>query len=151
MEQLDKITDRILEQAKVSNQLQTQPVSSSLQSIGESYNQEQKSLVAAQLGACLAVQRTYGKQASDIQVVAKIFLADLSDYPAEKVAGALEKWRKTSPEFPTPADIIAILDNKPKMSADVYRTMLKRFKDSGYNEFTEAGRYVKAYEAEFGS
>lgn len=114
------------------------------------FNEEEKSAIAIQLSACLAVQRTYGKQASDLGAVVKIFLSDLNEYASPQIAEALEIWRTKSPEFPTPADIIAILDDKPKMSVDIYRTMLKKYKDSGYNEYSEAGIYVKNYEREFG-
>lgn len=115
------------------------------------FSSQDKKEVNTALAIALACQRTYGKQGQDLELLCGIFLEVLKAYKADQITRAFDKWLRTSPEFPTPADIISILEAKPKMSDAVYRQMLKKYKDSGYNEYTEAGRYVLAYEAEFGS
>lgn len=109
------------------------------------YSPTEKGDIIAQLGACLAVQRTYGKQAADIQVVAKIFIDDLKDYSANEVVNAISKWRKSSPEFPTPADIIKLLDPAPKFDKSVYISLNKRRGD--FTQYSWEYDYLKAYEA----
>ena len=108
------------------------------------YSPTEKGDIIAQLGACLAVQRTYGKQAADIQVVAKIFIDDLKDFSANEVVEAISKWRKTSPEFPTPADIINLLNPKPTFDKSVYLSLIKR--KGEVHRYSKEYDYIKAYE-----
>lgn len=109
-----------------------------------SYSPDEKANITAQLGACLAVQRTYGKQASDITTVSKIFFEDLKEFSGKDVAQAIAKWRKTSPEFPTPADIFAILDPTPKLDRATYISLNKR--KSSLSDNSQEMRYIRAYE-----
>lgn len=97
-----------------------------------------------QLTACAAVQRTYGKQADDIKAVAKIFLADLAGYSAQQISDAMQKWRKQAQEFPTPADIIALLDKKPKLDGNVYGELLNKQKRGEIIGFSES-EYMRKY------
>ena len=157
MEQLDKITDKLIgniqSQAKPTQSLPRQSLSvqgNSNPVASLEYGIEDKIALNDALGACLVVQRTYGRQGEDMPATMRIFLQDLKQYTMPKIVDAVNKWRKSSPEFPTPADIIAILDSKPKMSVDMYRVHRKTYEANGFNEYTEAGQYVKAYEKEFG-
>ena len=113
---------------------------------------EKESLTKA-IGACLAVQRTYGKQAGDTDLVVGIFIRVLNAYSSQDVIQAIKQWILESSEFPTPADIKRILDGKPKMSDAVYRRALKvsqdhegKFSDSFDRK--KALEYVKFYEKE---
>lgn len=125
-------------------QLQKSQTSLSLQSTEASYSQDDKAAIAAQLASCLATQRTYGKQAADITAVAKIFLEDLKEFSGYNVAQAIARWRKTSPEFPTPADIINLLNPKPQFDRAVYTALNKRRADLA--PYSKELAYLEAYE-----
>lgn len=100
--------------------------------------------LSAELGASLVSQRTYGKQGEDIRVLTKVFLDDLKAYEPVKVLLAIKQWRKTDPNFPTPADIEAILNPKPKFDYAVYQRLLDRSKRE--NLYHDEWKYIKAYE-----
>jgi hypothetical protein len=67
------------------------------------------------------VQRTYGSQAEDLELMIKIFIDDLSQYAPEKIIEAFSAWRKNETDFPTPADIknILVLSTKRKNIMDL--------------------------------
>ena len=85
------------------------------------------------LGVCVLVQKTYGKQASDLDKIAKIF-AHLFD-----ILKAIKKWVLTSSDFPTPRDILKILEGKKELDASVYQSAKKIAYDT-------EGRYSKSYD-----
>lgn len=76
--------------------------------------------LSAALGACLLTQRTYGRQGGEIEALTDIFLDDLKNYEPEHVLAAIKKWRLVDPNFPTPADIINLLEKKPKLDKALY-------------------------------
>jgi len=73
------------------------------------------------------LQKLYGKSPEDAPTITKLFQTILAEQPAEKVTKALEIWLQRSTEFPTPADIIALIKNngKPPVSeariSSIYR------------------------------
>lgn len=145
MEHISQITAKILTEAE-NNPLPKPPSIVSPQSKVATYDEkEKKSAIITQLAACLAVQRTYGKQAGELHTVVKIFLSDLSEYTGEKVAEAIVKWRKTRQEFPTPADIAGILNPQPRFDSAVYREMIERRKRN--EERYSDAEYMRKYEA----
>ena len=97
------------------------------------------------LASCQIVQRTYGKQAENLDKVTNIFLAVLNQYEPEKVIKAVKEWIKSSSEFPTPADIESILNSKPKFDYAVYQS-LQRERSNGTNLTSEQWKYLEAYE-----
>lgn len=111
------------------------------------YTQEHRRLIAGHLGACLAVQRTYGKQGGDLNTMTKIFCAALKHYEPKQVTAALEQWMTKSPEFPTPADIKQMIDPEPVWDGAVYtRLSIKARKDGGAMT-SEEWEYLRKYEA----
>jgi len=101
--------------------------------------------IIGELAACAIVQRTYGKQGEDLEVAAKIWSKDLQGWAGEDIAEAMEYWRMKSQEFPTPADIIAILERQPKMDGAVYREFLNRRKNG--DVLTQSQKnYIENYE-----
>lgn len=48
------------------------------------------------------------------------FLAVLKHYEPKKVIQAVKEWVVKSPEFPTPSDIVAIVENRPKLDHSIY-------------------------------
>lgn len=101
--------------------------------------------LSAELGASLVSQRTYGKQGEDIKVLTKVFLEDLKAYEPVKVMQAIKQWRMISPEFPTPADINAILAPQPKFDKNVYYSLNERLKRGDKLSFGEMN-YIRKYE-----
>jgi hypothetical protein len=102
--------------------------------------------ISLELANSLIAQRTYGKQGGDIAVLADIFLTDLQGYEPDKVLQAIRQWRRTSPEFPTPADIEAILNPKPKFDSFLYQRLLKKSQTSGEFMMPSEWEYIKKYE-----
>ena len=109
------------------------------------YTPEQKDTLNHALGACLVTQRTYGKQATDMEKALKVFIRVLSDYEPEKVIQAIKKWLLTSPDFPTPADILNILNPQPKFDYAVYNALNDRLKRGEKLDYSQM-EYIKAYE-----
>ena len=69
----------------------------------------------------------------------------LKDYDAHKVVEAIRTWLKTSPEFPTPADILVIVDPLVKLDKSVYVNLCKR-RDSGDYLLKKEKDYIRFYE-----
>lgn len=110
-----------------------------------SYSQEDKAELLDVLGACLVVQKTYGKQGADLQSTYAVFLKVLNKYPMQKIVEAVTKWLEVGTEFPTPADIIKLLDPTPKFDKSVYISLNKRRGD--FTQYSWEYDYLKAYEA----
>lgn len=98
------------------------------------------------LGACLLVQRTYGKQGSDIEKITNVFLKILSGFEPERVIDAVKEWVETSSEFPTPADILQILNPKPKFEYAVYQRLAHKAKVDGVSMTSDEWSYLRGYE-----
>lgn len=105
------------------------------------------------LSACSLVQRTYGKQAADIDKVTKVFAKILSQYEPDKVIDAIGSWLTNSTDFPTPADIVRIVAGKQKLDPGIYQRAQRVAADSK-GEFSdaydrkEAKKYCRYYERE---
>ena len=76
------------------------------------FSKESRQDIAKQIIACRAVQKTYGGNVNDIELVIRVFIDDLSQFEPDKIIEALAKWRKEEADFPTPADIKKILSVK---------------------------------------
>lgn len=108
------------------------------------FTPEEIGSLGIQLGACLVVQRTYGKQGGDIEAMTRVFAKDLEKFPAVRVIKALEQWRLKSPEFPTPADICNLLNPTPVWSAAVFQELVERRKKGEVMSYSEE-EYIKGY------
>lgn len=109
------------------------------------YTADDKEQLNHALGACLAVQRTYGKQAGDFEKVVQVFIKLMQGHEPMKVIAAIREWVMKSPEFPTPADILGILSPQPKFDYAMYSSFnekLKRGEQLGYMQL----EYINAYE-----
>lgn len=94
------------------------------------------------------VQRTYGKQGADIDKITKIFLRVLSDYEPSAVIQAIKRWLQESPEFPTPSDIVKMLNPAKKFDKEVYIAFCQQAQRGEVGEYKNraAYDYIKAYE-----
>ncbi len=97
------------------------------------------------LGACQLAQRTYGKQADNLDKVADIFVRLLKNHEPQKVIEAIKQWLLTEQNFPTPADIENILNPKPKFDFAVYNRIQNKLKIGDYVSEKEH-KYLKLYE-----
>lgn len=113
--------------------------------IQEEHSKTDKIAIATELGKCLLVQRTYGSQGGDTQKMMAVFLGDLQGYNPEQILGAIQKWRLVSQQFPTPSDIISILNPVPKFDYAVYSRLIKK-KDGFENLNGKEWAYIRAYE-----
>ena len=91
------------------------------------------------LGVCVLVQKTYGKQASDLDKIARIFAHLFKNYEINDILKAIKKWVFTSSDFPTPRDILKILEGKRELDANIYQSAKKIAYDT-------EGRYSKSYD-----
>lgn len=105
--------------------------------------------------SCFTVQKLYGRDAGSLEAVTSVFHRLLATYPANKVIRAFELWMTRSQEFPTPADIISIINNNGRkpLSREVYISISK--KEPEYRT-PEDWAYIRNYEQdqqreEFGS
>lgn len=98
------------------------------------------------LGEELVGLRAYGKTGDDIPAITELFLKKFSQYEPAKVINAIEQWGLTGTgDFPTPPDIEAILNPKPKFDHTVYRRLLDLNK-SGDRLTSTQWEYIKLYE-----
>jgi hypothetical protein len=110
------------------------------------YSEQNITSIANALGVCLLAQRTYGKQAADIDKLTKIFIKVLNDFEPDRVLSAIKQWLLKSPEFPTPADIKNILRPTPKLDKAVYVSIKKKIADGSVFVADAEYTYLKFYE-----
>jgi|GEM_PF-3888949 len=96
---------------------------------------------------CIATQKLYGRDTANAGQVTEVFHTMLADYPADKVVRAFETWLSRSQEFPTPADIIGLIqrNGRPPLSKERYIAINK--KDGEYRT-PDDWQYLRDYEAE---
>lgn len=62
--------------------------------------------------SCFAVQKMYGRAPENLEAINQIFHRLLADHPGNLVIKAFETWMRTNQEFPTPADIIGLVERR---------------------------------------
>lgn len=97
--------------------------------------------------ACFSVQKMYGRQPENIEVINQVFHRILGKYRGNRVLMAFEAWMERSQEFPTPADIVSLLkrNGRPPLSKEIYISISKKepeFRNS--NDW----QYLREYEAQ---
>src|SRR3984885_15906300 len=69
---------------------------------------------------CWNTLHRYGKTSDDFDGIVKTWLGFLGRYPTKAVASAFDKYIRHRREFPTPADIIAIIQSSVKRDGAYY-------------------------------
>jgi hypothetical protein len=94
---------------------------------------------------CCAVFPTYGKDEEQLTDALQMFNMCLHDYTAEQIKGAFLAWMKSNKQFPTPADIINLIErgNKPAFDRAVYTSISKKQPEDRIDEEWE---YMKDFE-----
>lgn len=102
--------------------MQSEPLTKQLQEVKSSvvHTDTDKSKINHALGICLLTQRTYGKQASDMEKLVAAYIRILSDYTSEQIVSAIKSWLLKSPEFPTPSDIKRVITSDMPVPVEVY-------------------------------
>lgn len=97
------------------------------------------------LGFCWKSLHLYGKRPEDFEGIVTVYLGFLGKYPAEKVHAAFEKYIRNRREFPTPSDIIAIIEGRIKRDVGVYKNLLKQRREGQFLS-DDDHKYIREYE-----
>lgn len=84
------------------------------QKLALSESKESRDKLDEILGACLALQKLYGRDVANAGTIIDLFQRMMGKYPADKVINAFEVWMERSQEFPTPADIVSLVKRNGK-------------------------------------
>lgn len=101
--------------------------------------------MAQAIAQCYHTLDRYGRDAQGLEVAQRLFIRVLGGYPASEVIPAFEKHVAQSRNFPTPSDIVGILEGRVKRDASYYRRLLDRIKAGDFLSEDES-RYLHAYE-----
>lgn len=123
------------------------PATRSPQSIAPlpTWKMADKATLSQALSRVCALQRQYGKTQGELETLVEGFAWALADYAPEQVIAALGQHIRSSPNIPTPSEIIAIIDPpkepfKPDWS--YYNHLLALTKEQGPYAVTQ-------YEADY--
>ena len=91
-------------------------------------SKEVKKLMTKVFYGCCAVYPTYGKDSEQLTDALQMFNMCLYDYTGEQIKNAFVSWMKTNKSFPTPADIINLIERKGKPAFDktIYLSLVKK-------------------------
>lgn len=108
-------------------------------------DQASKELLGASIVMFFDTMKTYGKDATQLDSIAKMFKWALGDYPYDKIHDAFAFYAKHYSEMPTPADIISIIERngKPPFDKTVYVGLRQKPKEDLLDEEWE---YIREYE-----
>lgn len=105
--------------------------------------------------ACFSVQKMYGRQPENIEVINQVFHNILGKYPSGIALKAFEVWMERSQEFPTPADIVNLIkrNGKPPLSKEIYIAINRKDpEDRNGNDWAYLREYEEqAHDEVFGS
>ncbi len=75
-----------------------------------SQNQEARKLLAVRIYRDFNALKTYGKEPESLKSIISLFNETLADYGFEEINQAMTEHVKQSPEFPTPHDIVKLIN-----------------------------------------
>lgn len=109
---------------------------------------EAKSTLIKTFYACAAIFPTYGKDSNEMKDALSIFQMCLADYSAEQIKKGFTTWLKSNKAFPTPCDIINIIERngKPAFEKTIYISLLKKKDNNPDSMSKEEWQYIKEYE-----
>jgi hypothetical protein len=106
---------------------------------------ETEGVILKQVKDCMQVLNTYGKKDFDYLPVVKVFIERLGHYGPEKIKKAFDKYVSKRSDFPTPADIVGIIEKRIKPDIAVYQTLIRRRKEGAWLS-TDEENYLRSYE-----
>ena len=96
---------------------------------------------------CWNTLHRYGKTADDFNGVVKTYLSFLGGYPTRAVAAAFDKYIRHRREFPTPADIIGIIEGRVKRDGAYYIRLCRERQEGAFLTDDEHA-YMRRYEGQ---
>ena len=107
---------------------------------------EEKKMIAAITIPLVEMQKSYGRKI-DAKLVMRGWQAILApQYSGEQICYALVEYAKKSDDFPTPANLIAILNpQEPQVSEAEYIQACKMYEKNGYNQFSNEKDVIDRY------
>lgn len=151
MQEIKELTNTVLEsnqpKANAQGQHLQEGLKKSLPSLSTS--PEAKKTLAVLLNQCFEVQKLYGKEPENMKTVLQVFVSILGEYEPQAVVDAFRTHLKRSNEFPTPADIVKLIDPEPQpLDKSVYVNLCKRRDNDAENLTHDEWEYLKRYEYE---
>ncbi len=110
-------------------------------------NREAQDRLDNMIAGCFVIQKLYGRQPENIEVINRTFHSTLSNYPAASVIRAFETWMQRSQEFPTPADIVSLIRRNGKPPLKESDIIAIRKKD-GQDRTAEDWQLLKEWDAQ---
>jgi hypothetical protein len=96
---------------------------------------------------CWNTLHRYGKTSDDFDGIVKTYLSFLGRYPTDVVASAFDKYIRHRREFPTPADIIAIIQGRVKRDGTYYTRLCRKIQENAFVTDDELA-YMRLYEGQ---
>lgn len=114
------------------------------------WSRDDKADLSEAIGRVCALQRTYGKNPADLETLVEGFAWVMKRYPVSLVIEGLAQYLENGVNIPTPSEIIAIIDPKPKTwvpDKSYYISLKKNFEDRGiYGLDNDEIEYIRRYE-----
>ena len=97
---------------------------------------------------CCAIYPTYGKDEEQLTDALAMFNMCLFDYTGEQIKQGFVAWMKGNKSFPTPMDIINLIERKGKPALDksVYISLTKRKQEQPDFLTRDEWQYLADYE-----
>ena len=90
----------------------------------------------------------YGKKPEQLTNTIRLFKFALADYTNDQIQNAFQIYIKRNKEFPSPADIVNIIDPPKILDRDVYKELCRR-RSNGEFMLERETKYIKEYENEY--
>lgn len=91
--------------------------------------------------------KTWGKEPESLESIVSLFAEVLGEYSEDKIFWAMNQHAKRSNEFPTPADIVNLIDPAPeKLSREVYIRLSQKAQKTPENMDSDEWKYLREYE-----
>lgn len=111
------------------------------------HNKDDQAQFCEFMAQCYDGLNTYGKTPEQLENLTGLFLTVLGHYPLETVKNAFLQHIKRSPNLPTPADIVNIIDPLPEeLSPSMYVNIMKECTIGGKLLWGDKKRYVEEFE-----
>lgn len=94
---------------------------------------------------CCSVYPTYGKDNQSLVDALQMFNMCLFDYTGQEIKDAFIAWMRSNKQFPTPSDIISLIERKGKPAFDktVYLNLSKK---APQDRTDDEWQYMREYE-----
>lgn len=100
--------------------------------------------VLENINDCIHVLNLYGNKDGKLKKIVNVFFKHLKEYDPVEIDKAFKTYIKCNSTFPTPSDIIGIIENRVKLDSELYKNLIRKRKDS-YLSFKEEN-YIDKYE-----